>query len=234
MQLYWNRTSTWVFSLNLLHIFRTLFLRTPLNGCFWNKYKQKMQDLEKLHITVNAIRSIVADIVLQQLEQFECLMFGGFHIAKAFYIILANFKKKMFVWCPHSNRHIQRKNGWRRRRWQSLCKIISWNVDTIGGFAEINPFVSNAPFLYPLKTSVFWCFQRVEKGCIGNEWVHFENERECILGKKTGVDIFKSFVTKFKDFQNAIKQMKKKDNLKMNFDKSCKSIGELKIDFLNS
>ena len=53
-----------------------------------------MQDLEKLHITVNAIRSIVADIVLQQLEQFECLMFGGFHIAKAFYIILANFKKK--------------------------------------------------------------------------------------------------------------------------------------------
>ena len=52
--------------------------------------------------------------------------------------------------------------------------------------------------------------------------------------KKTGVDIFKSFVTKFKDFQNAIKQMKKKDNLKMNFDKSCKSIGELKIDFLNS
>ena len=94
MQLYWNCTSTWVFSLNLLHIFRTLFLRTPLNGCFWNKYKQKMQDLEKLHITVNAIRSIVADIVLQQLEQFECLMFGGFHIAKAFYIILANFKKK--------------------------------------------------------------------------------------------------------------------------------------------
>ena len=38
-----------------------------------------------------------------------------------------------------------------------------------------NPFVPNAPFLYPLKTSenltVFWCFQGVEKGCIGNEWV---------------------------------------------------------------
>ena len=31
-----------------------------------------------------------------------------------------------------------------------------------------NPFVSNAPFLYPLKT---WCFPGVEKGCIGNEWV---------------------------------------------------------------
>ena len=37
-----------------------------------------------------------------------------------------------------------------------------------------NPFVFNAPFLYPLKTSekrtVFWCFQGVEKGCIANEW----------------------------------------------------------------
>ena len=31
-----------------------------------------------------------------------------------------------------------------------------------------NPFVPNAPFLYPLKI----CFQGVEKGCIGNEWVN--------------------------------------------------------------
>ena len=38
-----------------------------------------------------------------------------------------------------------------------------------------NPFVPNAPFLYPLKTEnrkIFWCFQGVEKGCIGNEWVN--------------------------------------------------------------
>ena len=39
-----------------------------------------------------------------------------------------------------------------------------------------NPFVPNASFLYPLKTeenlTVFWCFQGVEKGCIGNEWVN--------------------------------------------------------------
>ena len=38
-----------------------------------------------------------------------------------------------------------------------------------------NPFVPNAPFPYPLKTSenltVFWFFQEVEKGFIGNEWV---------------------------------------------------------------
>ena len=38
------------------------------------------------------------------------------------------------------------------------------------------PFVPNVPFLYPLNTSeklsVFWCFQGVMKGCIGNEWVN--------------------------------------------------------------
>ena len=39
----------------------------------------------------------------------------------------------------------------------------------------INPFVPNAAFLYPLKTSenltIFWCFQVVVKGCIGNDKV---------------------------------------------------------------
>ena len=38
----------------------------------------------------------------------------------------------------------------------------------------INPFVPNAPFLYPLQTSenlTVFCFQGVEKGYIGNEWV---------------------------------------------------------------
>ena len=41
-----------------------------------------------------------------------------------------------------------------------------------------NPFVPNASFFYPLKTSenftVFWCFQGVEKGCIGNKWVKWK------------------------------------------------------------
>ena len=42
---------------------------------------------------------------------------------------------------------------------------------------DFKPFVCNAPFLYPLKTSenrtFFWSFQGVEKGCIGNEWVKY-------------------------------------------------------------
>ena len=49
---------------------------------------------------------------------------------------------------------------------------------------NINPFSPNVPFLYPLKTSenlnVFWYFQGVEKGCIGNKWVK-ETPRWLIL-----------------------------------------------------
>ena len=32
-----------------------------------------------------------------------------------------------------------------------------------------NPFIPNAPFLYPLKTSENLT---VEKGCLGNKWVY--------------------------------------------------------------
>ena len=47
---------------------------------------------------------------------------------------------------------------------------------TLAEDLKINPFVPNALFFYPLKTSenrrVFGCFQGVEKGCLGNEWVN--------------------------------------------------------------
>ena len=40
---------------------------------------------------------------------------------------------------------------------------------------DMNPLVPNVPFLWLQKTSenreVFWFFQVVEKGCIGNKWV---------------------------------------------------------------
>ena len=53
-----------------------------------------------------------------------------------------------------------------------LYESISYNWSLL---YSLDPFVPNAPFLYPLKTSenrkVFWCFQGVEKVCIGNKWV---------------------------------------------------------------
>ena len=50
-----------------------------------------------------------------------------------------------------------------------LCCLIKITKVTL-----INPFVPNAPFLYPRKTeklTVFWSFQGVAKGCIGSSWV---------------------------------------------------------------
>ena len=63
------------------------------------------------------------------------------------------------------------------------------------GLSKINPFVHNAPFLYPLKTSenryVFWCFQGVEKERIGNKWfkdsiIEALREENSKLHQKTG------------------------------------------------
>ena len=53
-----------------------------------------------------------------------------------------------------------------------VCLFVVYNVKN--DKVVVNPFVPNAPFLYPLKTSenFFWCFQGVDKGCIGNEWVN--------------------------------------------------------------
>ena len=72
---------------------------------------------------------------------------------------------------------IRSKNWWQ--------EIISWtayinrNKRILLALMVVfpNPFVPNAPFLYPLKTSgnrkVFWCFQGIEKGCIRKKWVKF-------------------------------------------------------------
>ena len=58
----------------------------------------------------------------------------------------------------------------------SNCYLMSQTLSVkYDIFLLINPFVPNAPFLYPLKTSengkAFWCFQEIEKGCTGNKWV---------------------------------------------------------------
>ena len=55
-----------------------------------------------------------------------------------------------------------------------VCPLLTFFLG-VSIFTFFNLFVPDAPFLYSLKTSEnrkgFWCFQRVGKGCIGNEWV---------------------------------------------------------------
>ena len=62
-------------------------------------------------------------------------------------------------------------------------KANNFNFPLKSWFQEgnLNPFVFNVPFLYPLKTSenlVFSCFQGVEKRCIGNKGVKVKITRE--------------------------------------------------------
>ena len=59
--------------------------------------------------------------------------------------------------------------------------VVLTNLYNKPGKVNVNPFVPNAPFLYPLKISenrkVFCCFQEVEKRCIENKWVKVRNRK---------------------------------------------------------
>ena len=74
-----------------------------------------------------------------------------------------------------------------------------------------NAFVPNAPFLYPLKISenltVFWYFQGVGKGCIGNEWVKtkLSSLKLMLSHKKQGLQIDTSQTTVWNKVLNFLK-----------------------------
>ena len=59
---------------------------------------------------------------------------------------------------------------------------VAWNGLILFLLYNFNPFVPNAPFLYPLKRSEnrkgFWCFQGLEKGCIGKKWVNMISSKQ--------------------------------------------------------
>ena len=82
------------------------------------------------------------------------------------------FSLHLFVSCSSDGIHekyVFLKGGKWVRCWKQRSFVPSYLFSYKTTF---NPFVPNAPFLYPLKASeVFWCFHGVEQGCIGNEWV---------------------------------------------------------------
>ena len=67
-------------------------------------------------------------------------------------------------------------------------RIIRSIISSFNHSININLFVPNANFLYPLKTSenlpVFWCFQGLEEGCIENKLV---NVMENIYGMSASI-----------------------------------------------
>ena len=56
-----------------------------------------------------------------------------------------------------------------------MCEEGQQKASILKIWHGVNPLFPNASFLYPQKTehlTVFCCFQGVENGCIGNEWVN--------------------------------------------------------------
>ena len=58
----------------------------------------------------------------------------------------------------------------------------------------LNLFIANTTFLYPLETlekrKIFWCFQEIEKVCIGNEWVNAEKVPRVLFKNAVSKDLF--------------------------------------------
>ena len=74
----------------------------------------------------------------------------------------------------------------------SFFKIIYSSTLAFVTFLLSHSFPMHPSFLYPLKTSknltVFWCFQGLEKGCIGNKW---DNRNSLEKWKNTEVSFWK-------------------------------------------
>ena len=84
-----------------------------------------------------------------------------------------------------------------------------------------NPFVPNAPFLYPLKT----CFQRVEKRCIGNEWINLKEKSLFAIHDPAGVKLLLRLRLKF----SHLNELKLRHNFKGALSPMCDCGSETEI-----
>ena len=98
----------------------------------------------------------------------------NFNLGKLY--ILWKYLQKVVVIVLIRYHFIKRINGTLALR-RIDVKHDSLSVDSL-----LNPFVPNSPFSYPLKASEnlqdFRCFQEVEKGSIGNEWVKLDSQKD--------------------------------------------------------
>ena len=84
---------------------------------------------------------------------------------KSFPLLMTREKHGSWILAPKS--HIWKLNS-------IFGKTIFWRY--LHGFIYLTHFFPMHPLSNPLKTpenlAFFWRFQRIEKGCIGNEWVN--------------------------------------------------------------
>ena len=108
---------------------------------------------------------------------------------------------------------------WTSEEWGPLLRLLSFN-----------PFVANAPFLYPQKTSenltVFWCFQGLEKRCIGNKWVNMNGSKLI----QENFDLLICLLEKYEIKQNK-KHVRQKELLVTKFKEPCWFEADLGVVF---
>ena len=118
-------------------------------------------------------------------------VYGWFAALEMYFFVLWYLSTSKEIWMTSQKKKKAMRKTCARDVRKMLClffclpknmRYVSTHI-TYSSFLIINPFVPNAPFLYPRKhqkaLTIFWCFQGVEKGCIGNEWVKFRHVFLC-------------------------------------------------------
>ena len=82
-------------------------------------------------------------------------------------VFLSSYVSSICVFCPKGTQRYTKIVA------QSCFKIKGYSYNVWQCSGKLYLFVPNAPFSTPWKhqKTVFWYFQGVEEGCIGNEWV---------------------------------------------------------------
>ena len=90
-----------------------------------------------------------------------------------------------FVRCLIKKIRFQIMDSWFKKSTSITLTRRMSAISSATFFVLMKLFVPNGPFLYSLKISesftIFWCFQGVEKGCIGNKRVHTTARRYWVL-----------------------------------------------------
>ena len=116
--------------------------------------------------------------------------------------------KDYLFWINNKNRkHVKSAND---ERVDSYLQFADWP------FYLLKPFVSNAPFLYPLRKG--------EKGCIGNEWVN-PGHNQCFAPIFKNCSFLHQNVVKNKGFRNFLAGGFRNDRLVVELEIYRKSTG---------
>ena len=111
--------------------------------------------LKKMNIRKQSVRVIPKNLCFKCFWKLYKRNRGGIYWRQT--IVIRNFKRKKFQYTHLTFSQFQK---------------FQTRVCFLGNFKS---FVPNAPFLNPPKILknllVFWCFQGVEKKCIGNKWL---------------------------------------------------------------